>query len=34
MGELGTGEKHIDGNSVYKYNAIKYDEEQFKRRKL
>jgi tetratricopeptide (TPR) repeat protein len=30
MGELGTGEKHIDGNSVYKYNAIKYDEEQFK----
>jgi tetratricopeptide (TPR) repeat protein len=30
MAELGTGQKNIDGNSVYKANSLKYDEEQFK----
>jgi len=30
MAQLGTGQKHIDGNSVYKANSIKYGEEQFK----
>lgn len=30
MAELGTGQKNIDGNSVYKANALKYDEDQFK----
>lgn len=34
MAELGTGEKHIDGNSVFKANAIEYDEEQFKNENL
>ncbi|GEM_PF-2022883 len=29
MAELGTGQKNIDGNSVYKANSLKYDEEQF-----
>jgi hypothetical protein len=30
MFELGTGQRNIDGNSVYKANQLKYDEEQFK----
>lgn len=30
MAELGTGQKNIDGNSVYKANSLKFDEEQFK----
>jgi tetratricopeptide (TPR) repeat protein len=30
MAELGTGQKNIDGNSVYKANSVSYDEEQFK----
>lgn len=34
MAELGTGQKNIDGNSVYKANSIKYDEEQFKEENL
>lgn len=34
MAELGTGQKNIDGNSVYRANSIKYDEEQFKTENL
>ncbi len=34
MAELGTGQKNIDGNSVYKANSLKYDEEQFKSENL
>jgi tetratricopeptide (TPR) repeat protein len=30
MAQLGTGQKNIDGNSVFKANSLKYDEEQFK----
>jgi tetratricopeptide (TPR) repeat protein len=30
MAELGTGQKNIDGNGVYKANALSYDEAQFK----
>lgn len=30
MAELGTGQKNIDGNSVYKANSLSYNEEQFK----
>lgn len=30
MAELGTGQKEIDGNSVYKTNSIPYEEEQFR----
>lgn len=30
MAQLGLGMKAIDGNSVYKANSLKYDEEQFK----
>lgn len=29
MAQLGTGQKNIDGNSVYKSNSIDFDEEQF-----
>lgn len=34
MAELGTGQKNIDGYSVYKANSIKYDEGQFKSENL
>lgn len=34
MAELGTGQKNIDGNSVFKANSIPYDEEQFKEENL
>lgn len=34
MAQLGTGQKNIDGNSVYKTNSLKYDEEQFKEENL
>lgn len=34
MAELGTGQKNIDGNSVYKANSLSYDEEQFKEENL
>lgn len=34
MAELGTGQKNIDGNSVFKANLIPYDEEQFKEENL
>jgi tetratricopeptide (TPR) repeat protein len=30
MAELGTGQKNIDGNGVFKPNSIKYEETQFK----
>lgn len=30
MAELGTGQKNIDGNSVFMPNKLEYDEEQFK----
>lgn len=29
MAQLGTGQKNIDGNSVFKANSIEYDEEEF-----
>lgn len=29
MSQLGTGQKNIDGNSVFKANSISYDEDQF-----
>ena len=34
MAMLGTGQKNIDGNSVYKANSLKYNEEQFKNENL
>ncbi len=34
MAQLGTGQKNIDGSSVYKANSLKYDEEQFKEENL
>lgn len=34
MAELGTGQKNIDGNSVFKANSISYEEEQFKNENL
>jgi tetratricopeptide (TPR) repeat protein len=34
MAQLGTGQKNIDGNSVYKANAMKYKEDQFKQENL
>lgn len=34
MAELGTGQKDIDGNSVFKANSIPYEEEQFKNENL
>lgn len=34
MADLGTGQKNIDGNSVYKANAMKYKEDQFKQENL
>ncbi len=30
MGDLGTGQKNIDGSSVYRANSIPYEEEQFR----
>ena len=34
MAELGTGKKNIDGNSVYKANAMPYNDEQFRNENL
>lgn len=34
MAELGTGQKNIDGNSVYKASSLPYDEDQFKEENL